>query len=334
MLNEFRQDLISGEWILFSTARAKKPHPKDEGPFYQSKEECFFEPEKMNQQETPVVIYNKGQKVSDLSGEWTTVVIPNKFPALTKGVCSKSRSVGPFAVVDGNGFHELVITRDHEKSFAQFSEEETSEILRVYLERYREISKDDCGQYISIFHNHGRLAGGSVYHHHSQIISMPMVPSFISRHLDSAKKYFDKTGKNIHQDLIDWEVSEGKRIVYQNEGFIAICPYVSKTEYEIVIFPKKDKPDFIDISEEEVPLLANILNGVLGKLYKALDNVDYAFFIHTVPPNKEGVLGHANYRWHLEIIPRVKIDAGLELGTGVLVNTVDPDEAANLLRNS
>ncbi len=331
MLNEFRQDPVSGEWVLFSTARAKRPHPQGEAPFYQSKEECFFEPERMAQQEKSVVIYSHGQIVADLSADWTTVVIPNKFPALKQGVCGPTHYVGPFAVVDGSGFHELVITRDHEKSFAQFSHTETAEVIRAYRDRYLAISQNNCGEYISIFHNHGRMAGASVYHNHSQILSMPMVPTSIVRHMTGAREYFEKTGKRIHEALIAWEVAEGKRVIHQNENFIALCPYVSRAAYEMKIFPKRPNANFGDISDSEVSALAEILTVVLKKLSMALNNVDYTFFIHTAPPKKEGLPGYDFYQWHLEIMPRLSIDAGLELQTNVLVNTVDPDEAAALL---
>lgn len=334
MLNEFRQDPVSGEWVLFSAMRGKKPHPKDGTPFYQTKEECFFEPERMAQQETPVAVYNHGQIVKDLSGDWTTVVIPNKFPALKHGVCGAVSNVGPFAVADGTGFHELVITRDHEKSFAQFSDSETAEVIQAYRDRYAFIAKDSCGDYISIFHNHGRMAGASVYHNHSQIISMPMVPTSIVRHMTGAQEYFEKTGQRIHEVLLAWEVAENKRIVYQNEHFIALCPYVSRSVYEIKIFPKRPSANFGDITDSEVPFLANALTVVLKKLSVAFNNVDYAFFIHTAPPQKENTPSEYDfYQWHLEIMPRMSIDAGLELETNVLVNTVDPDEAAEALRN-
>lgn len=287
----------------------------------------------MAQQETPVAIYSHGQIVNDLSTDWTTVVIPNKFPALKKGVCGPIMDVGPFVVAAANGFHELVITRDHEKSFAQFSDAETTEIIQAYRDRYAIIAKDNCGEYISIFHNHGRLAGASVYHNHSQILSMPLVPTSIVRHMNGAREYFKKTGQRIHQVLLKWEIAEDKRIIYQNEHFIALCPYVSRSVYEMKIFPKRASANFNDISDTEIPFLANILNVALKKLSVALNNIDYAFFIHTAPPKKENQLDYDSYQWHLEIMPRISIDAGLELETNVLINTVDPDEAAMILRN-
>ncbi|MEK9158245.1 MAG: DUF4921 family protein [Patescibacteria group bacterium] len=333
MINEFRQDPVSGDWVLIATGRASKPHPKEDR-LKQSIEECVFEPERLSEQEVPVAIYNKGNLVSSLSEDWTTVVLPNKFPAVKKGVCGAVAMVGPFSVAEGNGFHELVITRDHDKSFAQFTEAETAEVLTIYRERYLAISKDDCGEYISIFHNHGHLAGASVYHNHSQILSMPIISSTCAQHLRGAEEYYKKTGQKIHEAILNWELKENKRIIHQNENFVVLCPYASSSAYEIKIFPKRATPYFEDITEEEIPAFANALSVSLKKLYSALDNIDYMFFIHTAPPKKEGVPINESYSWHLEIMPRSSIIAGQEFGTGVFVNTVDPDEAAELLRKT
>jgi len=285
----------------------------------------------MAQQEAPTAIYSHGQMAKDLSSDWTTVVIPNKFPALKHGVCGSTHHVGPFTTADASGFHELVITRDHEKSFAQFSDAETAEVIQAYRDRHAEMTEDNCGEFISIIHNHGRLAGASIYHNHSQIISLPMVPTTIIRSLETAKKYFEATGKRIHDELIAWEIAENKRIVYQNEQFIVVCPYVSQSPYEMKIFPKLASSNFGNITDMEIPFLANALNVALKKLFIALNDIDYVFFINTAPVKK----GHSEYdfyQWHLEINPRLSIDAGLELETNVIVNTVDPDEAAMKLR--
>src|SRR3990167_11556741 len=242
MINEFRQDLISGDWVLISTERAKKPSPKEINKFYQEKDTCPFEDLQKSDHKDPILVYNKGKKITwhgKFKEEWTTQVVKNKFPALRDGKCTSVRNVGPFLVTDGLGFHELVITRDHEKSFAQFTNEETREVLHAYKERYNAISKDECGDYILIFHNRGRLAGGSIYHNHSQILSMPVVPPGILKNMVGAKDFFERTGEKIHEMLIKWETKQNKRIIYENEKFIALCPFVSRTPYETRIFPKE-----------------------------------------------------------------------------------------------
>lgn len=337
MINEFRQDLISGDWVLISTERAKKPSPKEINKFYQDKETCPLEDLQKSDHKDPISAYNKGKKIiwhGEFKSEWTTQVVKNKFPALKDGICTPVRNVGPFLVTDGLGFHELVVTRDHEKSFAQFTDEETLEILQVYKERYNVISKDQCGDYVLIFHNRGRLAGGSIYHNHSQILSMPIVPPGILKNIIGAKDFFERTGERVHEMLINWEIKQNKRIVCENDKFIALCSYVSRTPYEVRIFSKKQSSNFGNILDEDMIFLAEILNKVLRKMYLALDGVDYTFFIHTAPVKKDNTDFFDFYHWHIEIMPRFSIAAGMELGTNVFVNTVDPDEAAKLLRET
>ncbi len=340
MLDEFRQDIVSGDWVLISTERAKKPSPKEadkHSQLFQDKGTCPFEDPQKSDHRDPILVYNKGQRVvweKGTTGEWTTQVVKNKYPALTEGLCVPPRNVGPFLVADGFGFHELVITRDHDKGFAQFTNEETVEVLKVYKDRYNSISQDECGDYVLIFHNHGRLAGATVYHNHSQILSMPIIPPGILKNIKGAKEFFERTGEKIHEMLIGWEIEQDKRIVCENEKFIALCPFVSRTPYEIRIFPKKTSSNFGDIKDEDLMSLAEILNKVLRKLYLALDNPDYTFFIHTSPIKKDNSDLYDFYHWHIEIMPRFSIAAGMELGTNVFVNTVDPDEAAKLLRET
>lgn len=337
MLNEFRQDLVSGDWVLFSTERSKKPigHKKKE-KFYQPKTGCTFEDPQASGQGEPLLVYLNGQKVSwtgSFSGEWTTQVVQNKYPAVQHGnVCGSGRSRGPVRVFDASGFHELVITKDHDRSFAEFSRSETEEVIKVYLDRLRDISKDSCSKYVLIFHNHGFLAGASVYHNHSQILSMPILPPEVSRSVKGSEEYYIKNNKKVHDMMIELTLKEKKRVVFENEKFVAFCPYVSKTPYEVRIFPKQSSPRFENISAEEIPYLADSLNLMIKKLYKALDDSDYNFYIHTAPI-ADGT-NYDYYHWHIEMVPKILTFGGFELGTDIYINAVDPDEAAEKLRNA
>jgi galactose-1-phosphate uridylyltransferase len=113
MLNEFRQDLVSGHWVLFSTERAKRPEggqarPKDK--FYQPKETCPFENPQASTNGPPLLVFYKGQKVGwegEFKGDWTTQVIKNKYPALKDGLCGPVREYGPIRIADANG---LIVT--------------------------------------------------------------------------------------------------------------------------------------------------------------------------------------------------------------------------------
>jgi UDPglucose--hexose-1-phosphate uridylyltransferase len=332
MTSEFRQDIVSGQWVLIATERSKRKPKEKKAPFYQLKEACPFENPVQSNGE-PAIVYNRGQRVQWPS-EWTTMVIRNKYPALQSGVCAPPRNFGPTHIADANGFHELVITRDHEQSFAHFLEEETLEILMAYRERYKEIAQDDCGAYVLIFHNHGPSAGASIFHNHSQIISTPIIPPYILERIHGSEQYFQKNGKRVHDVMIDWERSEHKRIVYENEKFICLCPFASRTPYEIRIFPKVSSANFEMSNDADLASLADALNTILKKIYVLLDNIDYNFYIHTAPVQKDSSINYDYYRWHIEIAPRIGIAAGFELATAIYINSVDPDQAAAELLNT
>lgn len=341
--NEFRQDLVSGEWVLISSVRAKRPHDRGARErLMQSVEECVFEPARLDAQGVPVLTYDHGRVFpwhGDWSGRWTTAVIGNKFPALVPGRCGEPEPRGPFSVHPAHGFHELVITRDHDRHFAQFSTEETAEVLQVYRERYRTIAKDECGDYVSIFHNHGRAAGASVYHNHSQIISTPVIPPEVMRSLQGADRYFRQHGAGVHRTLIDWEVAEQKRVIFENGRFVAFCPYVSRVPYEVRIFPKAQDAHFERSDDASLSDCAEALNTVLAKLYRALDDIDYNFYIHTAPVTRPPAPNHDYYHWHIEIVPReimphFPLHGGFELSTAIHINAFDPDDCAKHLRET
>src|SRR3989344_8652961 len=191
-LNEFRQDLVSGEWVLFATERAKRPgvdaseennsHGDEK---YTSQENCPFEDFKKSGNE-PVWFYPD-------ENNWQIAVIKNKFPAVKPGICRPATTFGPFGVQEAVGFHELFIYKDHNKHLADFSKEEMVGMIRVYKKRYREIyDAKGCVRYVLIFHNYGRDAGASVYHPHSQIISLPILPPDVSRSVRGARVFYQE----------------------------------------------------------------------------------------------------------------------------------------------
>ncbi len=335
-VNEFRKDIGTGEWVLISSLRAKRPHDGARDVLTQSIEQCFFEPSNLHKQSNPIALYNQGAPVEwsgDWQQPWTTAVIKNKYPALQSGVCGAPRAEGVYLAHEAFGFHELVITRDHESHFAQFSPEQTQEVLMAYRNRYEQISADSCGEYVSIFHNHGRAAGASVAHNHSQIISTPFVPPIVLQSLQSADEYFQQHGKTVHQEIIDFEMRHRGRVVFENELFIAFCPYASKAGYEVRIFPKYEQSRFETATAAQLLACAQALNGVLKALFVALDNVDYNFYLHTAPVERDPLIVYDYYRWHIVITPRIPIAAGFELSTAIYLNPFDPDDAAQHLRS-
>ena len=331
MLNEFRQDLVSGEWVLFATGRVKRPAVEKKETAsddkYRSINNCPFEDLKKSGNE-PVWFYSN-------EADWRIAVIKNKFPAVKPGICKPVSTFGPFDIQEAVGFHDLFVYKDHDKYFANFSQEEIIEVIRSYKKRYREILESEgCVRYILIFHNSGRDAGASLYHPHSQIISMPILPPDVSRSINGSYNFYKEHKERVYDVLMKWEKEHANRTIYENDLFIAFCPFVSKTPYEVRIFPRDSHAHFEKMPDEFDKYLADVLLTVLKKIKIALGDSSYNFFIHTAPAETdlEGV--HEFYSWHIEILPKVKIAAGIEMGTGVDINVVDPDEAAKLLRDT
>lgn len=335
-ISELRQDLVSGDWVVIATGRAKRPHEflkEKRKPFKQPKKSCPFEKLHGN----ALVVYpNDGDHKSGSrrwgpSHQWWVQVVPNKYPAFGKGgVCALFHRAGPYQWTEGVGFHEVVISADHTRSIGEMSDGEVELVMRAYQERYLAMKGDGCVEYISIFHNHGRESGATISHPHSQIIAIPVVPPDFSRSLKGAASYYRGHKKCIHCLELRYELRSKKRIVYENENFVAITPYASKTAFEIRVFPKKHSSHFEEIRPRERRYLANALRSSLAKLRLGLKDPDYNFFLHTAPtaPSKD----FRYYHWHFEILPKTAIWAGFEIGTGIEISAISPEVAAGFLR--
>lgn len=333
MLNEFRQDLVSGEWVLFATGRAKRPGEpvgNNDNHNYtgQTEKDCPFE--NLENTGNEVLMTYKNQDNSD----WIAKIIKNKFPAVIEGEMAPYKKVGPYEVTEAKGLHEILIMRDHNKSPYQLSKEELAEIVKIYRDRYLTLAKYSASKYILIFHNHGPGAGASIKHPHSQIISIPILPPDVKRSILGSEHFYRENRKRVYDLMIEWEIKEKIRIVHENEDFIAFCPFVSKTPYEVRIFGKESHAHFEKIPDQKLGTLGEIMHVVLGKIGKALNAPDFNFFIHTVPTLGMSEDVHEFYSWHIEILPKMKIEGAFELGSGIEVNVVDPDEAAKILRET
>lgn len=328
-ISEIRQDLVSGDWVVIAIGRAKRPHD-----FLKQKRSLFAQPQKTCPFEK---LHEDALSVYSLDGgrgkeNWRVEVIPNKYPAFGKGVCSLFHRVGPYQWTEGVGFHEVVVTRDHERSIAEMSDQEVELILRAYQDRYLAIRKDECVEYISILHNHGRLSGATISHPHSQIVAIPVIPPDVGRSIRGSASYFHEHKSCIHCLMLKYELKSKERVICENEGFAVLAPFASKTAFEVRIFPKKHHPHFEDIEAGERMYMAEALRVSLAKLFKGLKNPDYNFFLHTAPTGDSQEFHH--YHWHLEILPKTTIWGGFEIGTGIEISAISPEAAAKFLRGT
>ena len=338
-ISELRQDPITGAWVVIATGRARRPHlfAQQKKQKVSSKKDCPFEELMKNAR---LVIDSGGEihhltekNIKRLRRTWSLQVVPNKYPALKEGrICPIEKPAGPHRWMEGVGFHEVIITKDHFRPIAFLEQKEVEQVVKSYRERFHALKDEDCVEYISVFHNHGKEAGASITHPHSQLIATPVVPPDISRSLKGSQNYAHlHRGECIHCVLLTFELKEKKRIVYENKDMVVLCPYVSRTAFEIRIFPKRHSPRFEISYDDDLSTIADALRVALKKLYIGLHNPPHNFFIHTSPTSRTSEPDH--YHWHIEIIPKTDIWAGFDISTGIEISSIAPEVAARFLKN-
>lgn len=337
-ISELRQDIVSGDWVVIATGRGKRPDDfalsKNKNWWRESKKNCPFDT--LFNSAFYVALkdgsIHKPSKKNEarLKKEWVVKIIPNKFPAFGHGLCAVEWKTGPYLWQEGVGFHDVVVTRTHDRSIAQMQPHEVELLIHAYRDRYVELIDEDCIQYISIFHNHGPEAGASIAHPHSQIIAIPVVPPDVARSIAGSYRFFRRYKKCVHCVMIEFEKKDKKRVVFENSRFIAFAPFASRSAFEIRLFSKEHLPNFEAIHHDQISDISEALRIVLKKLYVGLNNPSYNFFIHTSPAGSPSSLRH--YHWHVEILPKTAIWAGFELGTGIDISTIAPEKAAAFLR--
>ncbi len=327
-LTELRQDLVTGDWVVIAVGRGKRPEEfamtEKEEIIEDSSRPCFFCYPEETGQEKDVLIY------ANEKGEWSLRVFPNKFPAFSRGKKIKHFEEGPYFGMDGVGYHELVVTKEHQKQIALMSDEAVAEIIDAYQERYIDLMNKKSVNYIEIFHNHGKKAGASITHPHSQLMAIPVISPYIQSELDGAENYHKANKHCVYCAMTEWEIENQKRVIFENDNFLAFCPFSSRVAFETWIIPKKHKPYFERITAREKMEAAEALRTAIGKIYKGLNNPDYNFYLHTSPCDGKD---YPHYHWHIEILPRTSIWAGFELSTGIEISTIEPEAAAEYLRN-
>jgi len=339
---EFRKDLVSGDWVLIAPSRRKKDSLLKEAQIKDKKraelekniKKCPFEDPQKSGNPFPLLWYpgprTTTSKMEDLN-EWFVQVIPNKFPLLFKQEeCPDFENAYSAVKLPAVGYHEVIITRDHNRPIDKMTLEELQLVLKAYKERYRTLAKDPCVKYILIFHNQGREAGASLFHPHSQLVALPVVDPYVSRRLKGAAEFYKRNKKCVHCVMIEREIKDGLRVVDKNEHFITLVPFAPRVSYETRIYPVKHSSRFEDLDKELFPVLAKSLKGAISRINSVLGNPDYNFFIHTSAVKEKTDY----YHWHIEILPRGFSWAGLELGGGVEVIMTPPEEAAGNLRKA
>jgi UDPglucose--hexose-1-phosphate uridylyltransferase len=339
-MSELRRDPVSGTWVVVSLDQEAGVNLHPDKRFQTPPEECPFCPGNEAESGHTIVAFppvENGDPQTPPIAIWGLRVIPNRLPVLRTEMTLEREGIGMFDRISGVGAHEIIIdSPHHDHALHEFPLPQTRLMFSAWRDRLNDLRRDSRLRYISIFRNQGRRAGARISHPHSQLIATPAIPPNIRNELAGAKEYFEYKERCVFCDLIDQEREEKIRLVTQNRGFLAFCPFASRNPFEIWIVPRVHAHDYGTIREDQLLDLSEIITQVVTTVALALADPDVNLVLKSTPyPLRRGAKWmtlEEDYHWHLEVIPRIARPTGYEWTTGMFVNPTPPEEAAAYLR--
>ena len=358
---ELRTDWLTGRSVIVAENRAGRPNEFAVRPGYlptaadSPPRYCPFCPG--HEADTPPTVYEQ----TDAAGHWQIRVIPNKFPALTMGAddsvssptsplppeaivaefpcaelsfappAERRPAAGVAAVAPAVGAHEVIIeSARHVRRTAELSASELHHVLEAYAARLAYWRDDERLRFALVFKNQGPNAGASLGHLHSQLIALPAVPAAIARELARAEQAYGEEGICPYCRWIAQERAAAQRIVLDRDGFIAFCPSASLQPFETWLLPTEHAPWFEQpLRPEMLERLSGVLHALIARLESLLPEPSYNLLLRTSPWT-DGIEPCSH--WRIELLPRLASLAGMELGTGIHINPLAPEHAAERLR--
>ena len=302
--SEIRKDYFMDRYVIVTPARAARPHDVREEAVVHTGRECVFCGKNIK----------KLQKIKKqyFSGKEKIIAIANKYPAVSVD--------NPKAY----GAHEVIIdTVQHSKEVGELPQTQIQSLLDVYADRTLELSGDKKIKYILVFKNSGGKAGASIFHAHSQVFASKISPPDVLEELSVAHEYQVKHNTCPYCKILKDEAKSSRKI-YADKNIVAFTPYASQFHYEAWLFPRRHLDNIVLLKPKERQSLARALKQILSKLNSI--NLSYNLFLHDVINDK-------NQHFYLKIQPREAIFAGLELGSGLVINSISPEVAAKFYRS-
>ncbi|MFA6215317.1 MAG: DUF4931 domain-containing protein [Patescibacteria group bacterium] len=308
--SEIRKDYIQEKYVIISPKRNKRPHDMERPQRLSAakKETCVFCPDRIDKVSKVLQTVKKTKQKNE---PWAIKVIANKYPSVSP---DNKKAYGRQEVI--------VETPNHLKEIEDLSTERVAEIFNVYAQRTKIISQDKKIDYILIFKNNGGVAGASLQHAHSQIFATEFLPPHLKDKALRVQAHKLKTGRCIYCDVIKKE-KNGSRRVFEDKNAIAFCPWAPMHNYEIWLMTKRHIDNVTQMTPAERLSFAKLLKKILAKINQL--GLPYNYYFHQIIHDEDQHL-------YLKITPRGSVWAGVEIGSGLIINPVPPEEAAKFYR--
>jgi UDPglucose--hexose-1-phosphate uridylyltransferase len=324
---ELRLDPIAHRWVV----TGKRPVMAD---FEEAEGVCPFCPG--NEHFTPHSI----KELRDAHGAWSARVFHDRAPIFLVEGREDRWAVGMFDRMNTLGAHEIVVeTPQHGLTLAQLPPHQIAQCLALYRDRILDLKRDLRLRYVSVFKDQGLPATNEHGHSHSQVLATPVLPQFLEIEFRWSRLHFEKKERCLFCDCIQQEIQEEKRVVDRNADFVALCPFASRSPYEMSLLPLRHSSSFErDLAE---PARVKSLASFLKHCLQRIENISAIlhFVIYTEPnleahkPNQDwwGTV-QDDFHWHIELHPDIEGERRFLGSEGFYFNPIPAEEAALVLR--
>jgi UDPglucose--hexose-1-phosphate uridylyltransferase len=319
-VSELRWNPLLGEWLATATHRQDRTFmpPADHCPLCPTKPGGF-------PTEVPESSYD-------------IVVFENRFPSLKPEPPEPAlEGTELYPVLPARGVCEVVLySPRHDSSLAQESPAQIYKLIQVWTDRFAELGALDFVDYVFIFENKGEAIGVTLPHPHGQIYAYPFIPPKIARELETSRAHHEKHARCLLCDIIEEEVRDGRRVVYENDSFVAYVPFFARWPYEVHIASRRHKQALTDFGRAEQRDLALLMKTLLVAFDRVFNlSFPYMMVMHQRPTDGRN---YDYYHFHIEFYPplrtatKLKYLAGSETGAGFFINDTLAEEKAAELR--
>ena len=323
-MSELRLNPLTGRWVTIAAQRAERPAeftparlPVEADP----ERACPFCPG--NEEEMPPSLEEYAT-----DGTWNVRVVPNKYPAFEGSEPMLVENLGPvFTQAEASGIHEvLVLSPDHGTSWADLDDKQCGLVMAAIRDRMEDQSRQSVIRYTQAIVNAGREAGASLEHPHGQLLGIPFVPGEIAEEQRGFERF---DGSCLLCTIAEAEADLGYRVVDENDRVLLISPFWAGSPYEMLVIPRAHGEHLAAAQPKTLVAVGRSIRNGLRRLREVAGDVAYNIVFHTAPHHHT-----SEFHWHVHILPRLTSVAGFEQGTGVMINIVPPELAAEALRSA
>ncbi|MGA2006462.1 MAG: hypothetical protein ABSH27_02745 [Solirubrobacteraceae bacterium] len=314
-MSEVRVDALSGLRTILAPERALRREEQGD-PFAEG-----------NEAQTPPELYavRPGGGEPNTPG-WLVRVFANRYPALAgePPALARDAKANLFTALAGSGAHEVIVNSPRAvEALSALQADELALAMDTWRARMREHSQAAC---LHLFVNEGEGGGATRAHTHAQLLALDFVPALIARERERFGAYAAQTmGQQLLDDIVSEEVRRRERIVAIDDEAVLLAPYAATLPYQLMLVPRRPRMRF----EDDGPTGAAMLHDALCRLARRFaQGPPLNLWIRTAPRGAE------HFCWRIDIVPRLSAIAGLELGSGLHLNCVTPEQAAAELREA